>query len=96
MSLSGRQRLCSALAGAAFLLAVAVTTAPAQIDTGIIEKYRAELQKQANDPATKRDRTLPEDWVFTMAEGVTSRQITFYSDGAPCYGRREASGARIP
>src|SRR5215470_1418684 len=64
------------------------TTAPAQIKTDIIEKYRAELQKQGADPEMKRERgTQPQDWLFTLPAGVTSRQITFYSDGTPCYGR---------
>lgn len=72
----------------AFVLVVSATTAPAQINTDIIEKHRADLQKQATDPATKRERgTQPEDWLFALAEGVTSRQITFYSDGTPCYAR---------
>jgi fermentation-respiration switch protein FrsA (DUF1100 family) len=36
----------------------------------------------------KRERgTQPQDWVFALPEGVRSRQITFYSDGTPCYGR---------
>ena len=65
-----------------------VQVASAQISTDIIEKRRAELQRQATDPAMKRERgTQPEDWLFTLPEGVTSRQITFYSDGTPCYGR---------
>jgi dienelactone hydrolase len=70
-----------------FSLLVTVTGV-AQINTDIIEKHRSALQKQATDSALKRERgTLPEDWLFTLPEGVTSRQITFYSDGTPCYGR---------
>ena len=72
----------------AFLLGPAGVTAPAQIKTDIVEKYRAELQKQAADPETKRERgTQPQDWLFALPEGVKSRQVTFYSDGTPCYGR---------
>ncbi len=72
----------------AFVLGVAVTTASAQINTDLIERYRAELQKQAADPEMKRERgTQPHDWLFALPAGVTSRQITFYSDGTPCYGR---------
>src|SRR5262249_21785683 len=64
------------------------TTAPAQIKTDIIEKYRAELQKQGADAEMKRERgTQPQDWLFKLPEGVVTRQITFYSDGTPCYGR---------
>ncbi|MGH9851917.1 MAG: hypothetical protein ACREBD_18945, partial [Blastocatellia bacterium] len=76
------------LVAAAFALALFVTTALAQIKTDIIEKYRAELQKQFTDTEMKRERgTQPQDWLFTLPAGVTSRQITFYSDATPCYGR---------
>jgi len=65
-----------------------LATASAQIKTDVIEKYRAELQRQATDPEMKRERgTQPQDWVFALPAGVLSRQITFYSDGTPCYGR---------
>lgn len=81
-------KLGSILLRMAFVLGLAVTAAPAQISTDIIEKHRADLEKQATDPATKRERgTQPEDWLFALADGVTSRQITFFSDGTPCYGR---------
>jgi uncharacterized protein len=70
------------------LIAFLPTMAWAQIKTDIIEKYRADLQKQGADPEMKRERgTQPQDWLFTLPEGVTTRQITFYSDGTPCYGR---------
>src|SRR5438445_11194084 len=83
MSLRLHSGLGRVLVGTAFVLGVIVTTAPAQINTDIIEKYRAELQKQATDPEMKRERgTQPQDWLFALPEGVTSRQITFYSDGA--------------
>jgi dienelactone hydrolase len=60
----------------------------AQIGLEAVERYRAELQKQAASPEMKRERgTLPEDWVFALPEGVRSRQVTFYSDRTPCYGR---------
>jgi dienelactone hydrolase len=76
------------LVRAAFALALLATIAQAQIKTDIIEKRRAELQKQSTDPEMKRERgTQPQDWVFALPAGVTSRQITFYSDGTPCYGR---------
>ena len=67
---------------------LAVAAAHAQINTDIIEKSRAELQKQASDPEMKRERgTQPQDWLFNLPDGVNTRQITFYSDGTPCYGR---------
>ena len=69
-------------------LGIAVISATAQINTDVIEKYRTELQKQATDSEMKRERgTQPQDWLFNLADGVTTRQITFYSDGTPCYGR---------
>jgi hypothetical protein len=76
------------VAACVFVICVAAATAVAQINTDIIEKYRTELQQQSADPEMKRERgTQPQDWVFTLPAGVTSRQITFYSDGTPCYGR---------
>jgi len=70
------------------LIAFLPTMASAQIKTDIIEKYRADLQKQGVDPEMKRERgTQPQDWLFALPDGVKSRQITFYSDGTPCYGR---------
>src|SRR5215471_434234 len=69
-------------------LVLGTVSASAQISTDIIEKHREDLQKQATDPAMKRERgTQPEDWIFNLPDGVTTRQITFYSDGSPCYGR---------
>jgi dienelactone hydrolase len=76
------------LVTATFTLALLATIAQAQIKTDIIEKHRAELQKQSADLGMKRERgTQPQDWVFALPAGVTSRQITFYGDGTPCYGR---------
>jgi len=80
--------LCSLLLKTVFVMSAFATAAPGQISTDIIEKHRADLQKQATDPAMKRERgTQPEDWLFALADGVTTRQITFYADGTPCYGR---------
>ena len=73
---------------AAFVVGLAIISAHGQINTGVIEKYRTELQKQAADPEMKRERgTQPQDWLFSLPDGVTTRQITFYSDGTPCYAR---------
>jgi uncharacterized protein len=88
--MSWHSRLCQVgiIAAIAFGSGLAGATASAQIKTDVIEKYRAELQKQAADPEMKRERgTQPQDWIFSLPEGVRSRQITFYSDGTPCYGR---------
>lgn len=82
------QRSTTKCIATACFLTVLVTVASAQIKTDIIEKYRTELQKQSTDPEMKRERgTQPQDWLFNLPEGVTSRQVTFYSDGTPCYGR---------
>lgn len=81
-------RLGSLTLVSTFWLFVVAAPATAQIGTETIEKYRSELQRQSTEPAMKRERgTQPEDWLFVLAEGVKSRQITFYSDGTPCYGR---------
>jgi dienelactone hydrolase len=88
--MSGHPRLSriSILVAMAFVLGLAGVKAPAQIKTDTVEKYRADLQKQAADPEMKRERgTQPQDWIFALPEGVRSRQITFYSDGTPCYAR---------
>jgi uncharacterized protein len=88
MSARQRLRLVSMLAATAFALGLAGVTAPAQIRTEIVEKYREELRKQAADPEMKRERgTQSQDWLFALPAGVRSRQIRFYSDGTPCYGR---------
>ena len=81
-------RLGRMLFATAFVFSLAVTLADAQIKTDVIDKYRTELQKQATDTEMKRERgTQPQDWLFSLPDGVTTRQITFYSDGTPCYGR---------
>ncbi len=81
-------RLCRLVISAFLLLCMISATATAQIGVEIIERHRPDLQRQAVDPEMKRERgTMPQDWIFALPEGVRSRQITFYSDGTPCYGR---------
>jgi len=29
----------------------------------------------------------PEDWKYALAEGVTTKEVTYYSDGVPCYAK---------
>ncbi len=36
---------------------------------------------------TRKTGLWPADWVYTLAEGVTTREITYYSDGVACYGK---------
>jgi len=63
--------------------------AAAQIDTGIIEKHQAALEKQTTDPDQKREGgTQPRDWDYQLPEGVRTRQVTFYVDGGTAlYGK---------
>ena len=63
--------------------------ASAQIDTGIIEKHKAALEKQTIDPDQKREGgTQPRDWDYQLPEGVRTRQVTFYVDGGTAlYGK---------
>jgi dienelactone hydrolase len=77
---------CCVIAAACSLMAA---QADAQISTDIIEKYRAELQKQTVDEDQKREGgTQPRDWNYDLAAGVTTRQVTFYVDGGTAlYGK---------
>ncbi|MGH9658060.1 MAG: acetylxylan esterase, partial [Bryobacteraceae bacterium] len=71
-----------------FAALVCATAALAQIDTGIVEKHRAELEKQAVSAELRRQGgTQPQDWPYTLPEGVSTRTVTFYSDGTACYGK---------
>ena len=43
---------------------------------------------QQNAPAKKIKTGLTkEDWKYTIADGVTTREVTYYSDGVACYAR---------
>ncbi len=65
------------------LAATAVSAQPAgfEIPTTRVEEARAALIAQGQDPKWKRDATLPEDWSYVLADGVTTRQVSFYVDG---------------
>jgi dipeptidyl aminopeptidase/acylaminoacyl peptidase len=73
---------------AAGVILVAMTAA-AQIDASIVEKNRADLEKQSKDPVMKREGgTQPQDWVYQLPEGVTTHQVTFYvGGGTQLYGK---------
>lgn len=72
----------------AFLLTLAAGAALAQIDTSIIEKHREALRKQAADPEwARKGGTQPQDWPYQLPEGVTTRQVVFYSDGTACHAK---------
>jgi hypothetical protein len=79
-------RLTVALASC--LLAAAVPL-EAQISTAVIDQHKAALERQATDPDQKRDGgTQPRDWEYQLADGVRTRQVTFYVDGGvPLYGK---------
>lgn len=61
----------------------------AQISTAVIEQHKPALERQATDPDQKRDGgTQPRDWEYQLADGVRTRQVTFYVDGGvPLYGK---------
>lgn len=82
-----RGRLHSVVLLGAILCAPVI--ASAQIDTGIIEKHKAALEKQTTDPDQKREGgTQPRDWDYQLPEGVRTRQVTFYVDGGTAlYGK---------
>lgn len=40
----------------------------------------------AADAPIKRGLT-PQDWAYTLADGVTTREVTYYSDGVACYAK---------
>ncbi len=48
----------------------------------------AQQAAPAKPPEKQRKTGLwPPDWVYTLADGVTTREVTFYSDGIGCYGK---------
>jgi dienelactone hydrolase len=56
--------------------------AAAQIDTSIVEKNRADLEKQSKDPVMKREGgTQPQDWPYELPPGVMTHQVSFYAGG---------------
>ncbi len=56
-------------------------TGPTYISDDIVKQKAAGLAAQASDPKWKRDATIPEDWNYRLAPGVTTRQVSFYVDG---------------
>ena len=76
------------LAFLAFMLC-APAAAIAQIDTSILERHKAAIEKQTTDPDQKREGgTQPRDWDYQLPEGVRTRQVTFYVDGGTAlYGK---------
>lgn len=56
-------------------------TGPKHISDAIIAEKAASLQAQATDEKWKRSATIPEDWNYKLADGVTTKQVSFYVDG---------------
>jgi hypothetical protein len=54
---------------------------PKHISDAIIGEKAAALADQSSDPKWKRTATLPEDWTYSLAPGVTTKQVSFYVDG---------------
>ncbi|MBU6320837.1 MAG: prolyl oligopeptidase family serine peptidase [Alphaproteobacteria bacterium] len=51
------------------------------ISDAILSDMAAELADQAVNPLWRREATIPEDWAYSLPEGVTSRQTSFFVDG---------------
>jgi dienelactone hydrolase len=85
--------ICVGFAGAAFAQPPApATTAPRQVTSGeytgpehipddAIARNADGFKAQAEDPKWKRSATIPEDWNYRLAPGVTTKQVSFYVDG---------------
>lgn len=58
-----------------------VYSGPTHISDARLTENAAALAAQAADPAMKRQATLPQDWTYALAPGVTTRQVSFYVDG---------------
>ncbi len=56
-------------------------TGPKHIPDTLIRERSADLAAQASDPKWARTATLPEDWNYSLPDGVTTRQVSFYVDG---------------
>jgi hypothetical protein len=41
----------------------------------------------AQQRTTVKTGLTPQDWKYAMPEGVTVKEITYYSDGVGCYGK---------
>lgn len=56
-------------------------TGPKHISEAVLTEKGARLQLQASDEKWKRSATIPEDWNYKLADGVTTKQVSFYVDG---------------
>jgi len=91
---AGLAALCLCASGMAFAQTPppAPTQAPRQVTSGeytgpkiisdaIIAQKAEGLKTQSTDPKWKREATIPEDWNYKLAPGVTTKQASFYVDG---------------
>ncbi len=46
----------------------------------------APAQEKAQEKKVKTG-LWPEDWKYTLAEGVTTKEVSYYSDGVQCYAK---------
>ena len=81
--------LIIATLGCAVGLGVSSARLSAQVSADILQKYKADLEKQTTDPDQKREGgTQPRDWSYDLPAGVTTRQVTFFVDGGTAlYGK---------
>jgi dienelactone hydrolase len=56
-------------------------TGPKHISDAILLEKAAGLAEQMIHEKWKRTATLPEDWNYKLAPGVTTKQVSFYVDG---------------
>jgi uncharacterized protein len=59
----------------------AAQPAPFEISRSRMDEAREAILAQATDPQWQRAATLPQDWVYALGDGVTTRQVSFYVDG---------------
>jgi hypothetical protein len=56
-------------------------TGPRHISDALVGEKAAALADQSTSEKWKRTATLPEDWNYRLAPGVTTKQVSFYVDG---------------
>ena len=91
-----RRRIAAAVSGIALLIATGaagaqspadpapvseVYSGPRHIPDDLLVRNAAALAAQASAPEWKRAATVPADWAYSLGEGVSTRQVSFYVDG---------------
>src|ERR1043165_4605498 len=54
---------------------------PKHISDAIVGQNAAGFAEQSTAEKWKRSATIPEDWNYKLAPGVTTKQVSFYVDG---------------